>query len=336
MPTVRGRIAAFVLLSCALAAQGCSRSESSPAAAGDTTSTDTAPEAVPNPFSIVNRFTTTSLGHGLEHIIWLAIGPDGNLYVTDTSDQVAVISPQGEVLRRWGNRGSEQGEFKFDPHVPSDPFDIHAMVAVAPDGRVVVTDYGNERVQLFTSTGDFLGYIGSFGPDEGELLDAFQPVFDAAGNLYITDDKLGMISKFSSDGQFVWRVGGSSGEIDPKTLSCGAHPGGVDVHERLVVQNGCNWILYLDTSDGHMVDEFESRTCDVGVDGLGDIYANRDSNGCSDGLTKVYDRTHRLIGEWSGPDNPIAQVPQFGPNGEIFAVSNDGSIVELSVSLPGV
>ena len=333
MPTMKGRITAVVLVSWALAAQACSGNASSFPAA-ETFGTSSAPP-VPNPFTVVSTFTPDSLGHGLQHIIWLAIGPDGNLYVTDTSDQVAVISPQGQVLKQWGKRGSAQGEFKFDPHESSDPFDIHAMIAVAPDGRVVVTDYGNERVQLFTSTGHFLGYIGSFGPEDGQLLDAFEPVFDGDGNLYIVDDKLGMISKFSRDGRFLWRVGGTDGEVDPKTLSCGAHLGGVDPHGRLVVQNGCNWVLYLDTSDGRMLDEFESRTCDVGFDAYGNTYANRDSDGCEDGLTKVYDRSHRLIGEWSGPDNRIAQVPQFGPNGEIFAVATDGSIVQLSVSLPG-
>jgi hypothetical protein len=333
MPTMKHRIAAAVFLSSVLAAQGCSGT-TSPSPAGRAITTPTT-QGVPNPFTIVNRFTPDSLGHGLEHFIWLAIGPDDNLYVTDTSDQVAVISPHGDVLREWGTRGIGQGEFKFDPHDPSDPFDIHAMIAVAPDGRVVVTDYGNERVPLFTSTGGFIGYIGSFGPQEGQLLDAFQPVFDAAGNLYIADDKLGMISKFSPDGTFDWRVGGSNGEIDPKTLSCDPHPGGVDPHDRLIVQNGCNWILYVDTGDGRIVDEFESRTCDVSVDALGDVYANRDSDGCTDGLTKVYDRTHRLIGEWADPDNAIGQTPQFGPNGEIFAVGNDGSILQLSISLPG-
>lgn len=55
---------------------------------------------LPNPFTVTRRFSAASLG--LKQLLSLAIGPDGNFYVTDTTPSVAVISPRGKVLRRWG------------------------------------------------------------------------------------------------------------------------------------------------------------------------------------------------------------------------------------------
>jgi hypothetical protein len=60
------------------------------------------------------------------------------------------------------------------------------------------------------------------------------------------------------------------------------------------------------------------------------------ATGCDSGLTQVFDRTHRLVGEWSGPDNTLFSRISVGPDGEAFAITGgpDGSIVRLHVSLP--
>src|SRR6516225_2367181 len=83
-------------------------------AAAHSTSSATSAAQVPNPFRIVARLSPASLG--LRQPLDVAVGPDGNVYVTDASDRVAVVSPSGKVLRRWGKRGSGPGEFSFaDP-----------------------------------------------------------------------------------------------------------------------------------------------------------------------------------------------------------------------------
>jgi hypothetical protein len=59
---------------------------------------------------------------------------------------------------KWGSYGTGNGQF-INP----------ASVAVAPNGNVYVVDFGNDRVQYFTSTGSFLGKWGKWGEGNGEF-----------------------------------------------------------------------------------------------------------------------------------------------------------------------
>jgi len=49
----------------------------------------------------------------------------------------------------------------------------------------------------------------------------------------------------------------------------------------------------------------------------------------------VYDRAHRLIAKWPGTMSSLFVSPVFGPNGEVFALAVDGSILKLHITLPG-
>ncbi|WP_062351821.1 peptidyl-alpha-hydroxyglycine alpha-amidating lyase family protein [Herbidospora yilanensis] len=77
----------------------------------------------------------------------LAVGPDGDLYVSDGYGNCRVhrFSPDGELRHSWGAAGTGPGEF----HLP------HGL-DVTPDGRVLVADRENDRVQVFDADGRFL------------------------------------------------------------------------------------------------------------------------------------------------------------------------------------
>jgi DNA-binding beta-propeller fold protein YncE len=76
-----------------------------------------------------------------------AFAPDGSLYISDGYGNTRVhhFSPSLELLASWGEPGSGSGEFRL-PH----------SVCVLNDGRVVVADRENERLQVFTSGGEFI------------------------------------------------------------------------------------------------------------------------------------------------------------------------------------
>lgn len=77
----------------------------------------------------------------------IAFSPNGDLYVTDGYGNARVVqfTAEGRFVRAWGKKGKGPGEFDL-PHA----------IAVARDGRVLVGDRNNFRIQIFTPDGKFL------------------------------------------------------------------------------------------------------------------------------------------------------------------------------------
>jgi DNA-binding beta-propeller fold protein YncE len=295
-------------------------------------------------FAVTARYGARSLE--LNGTRGLAIAPDGNLYVTDLSQRVTVVSPDGRVLRRWGRRGRGPGEFHFVSTDPTDPRDIHAALAVGAHGTVYVSDSGNARVEEFTPTGHFLRQFGGPGADQGGFSGTFDLAVDRAGDVYVLDDgRPGVVTKFSPAGKVVWQVGGAASSN--RDLTGHLHLASVDPHGRLVmVDDDLGRVVYLDRN-GHEVDAFTSRGrgfppsqggCDVTVDVVGNTYVT----GCGGGAqcpapvcagTVVFDRAHRLIAEWASRRLPLRRSPRFGPRGEAFTLATDGSLIRLRVTV---
>ena len=79
----------------------------------------------------------------------IALAPNGDLFVSDgyANSRVHKFSPDGRLLHSWGRPGKRgPGEF----HIPHG-------IWVHWDGRVMVCDRENNRIQLFTGDGEYLG-----------------------------------------------------------------------------------------------------------------------------------------------------------------------------------
>jgi DNA-binding beta-propeller fold protein YncE len=327
----RGAAWAAVIFSAVLVA-GCSSGQNSPATTGSSAESPSArPESAP--FTIVAQYSAKSLD--LLRPLHLAIGPDGNLYIPDAKQRINVISPQGKVLRRWGSPGRGAGQFHFVRHDTSpDVIGETARVAVA-DGHVYVADSGNARVQVFTAEGRFLHEYGRYGSGRSEWLFPTDVVVDRDGGLYVQDDKGEVLWRFSPSGTPEWQIRAS--ETTDDDLAGPLHLAGVDSHNRLVVVNdGKAKVVYVDRR-GHKVDAFgagdQDQACDGTIDSSGNVYVGT----CAEPLDsphalKIFDRTHQLIASWD--PSPMGFPPTFGPKGEIFALGEDGSVLQLVLNLP--
>jgi len=113
---------------------------------------------------------------GAEHEMFgqigaLAVTPDGDILIYDAqANQVRRFGPDGQFRGVLGGAGSGPGEYR---HV--------AGMAVLADGRIVVYDFGNRRLNLYTAAGESLAtwVVGTSGaemrplypqPDGGVLL----------------------------------------------------------------------------------------------------------------------------------------------------------------------
>jgi len=139
----------------------------------------------------------------------IAVGPHGNVYVTDTWNcRVQEFSPSGAFIRMWGQANLYQTNLK-----PDDFYGARG-IAVGPDGNVYVADTGHERVQVFTATGSFVRSIGKPGTMPGEFDEPSSVAIDASGGIFIADFWNSRVQVFTSTGTYrssfkvaVWQRG---------------------------------------------------------------------------------------------------------------------------------
>ena len=152
----------------------------------------------------------------------LALDREGNLLIADTYNHVIrKLDRNGKLSVFAGSVGGFGGD---GAAATQAQFCLPMAVAMAPDGRVFVSDAGNSRIRQITPDGTIKTiagfgpaadtYGGGFGGDGGpaekaKLFSATDLKFDAAGTLYISDSgnhrirviRNGIITTIAGNGQ---------------------------------------------------------------------------------------------------------------------------------------
>lgn len=139
----------------------------------------------------------------------VALAPNGEIYVSDGYGNARVhrFSADGKLIQSWGEPGLGPGQF----HLPHG-------IRVAADGRVLVADRENDRIQFFSPSGEYL--------NEWTQVQRPTDIFiDKAGLIYVSELawrvgqtsfrlgearelKPGRVSVFDAEGNLVTRWGG--------------------------------------------------------------------------------------------------------------------------------
>jgi sugar lactone lactonase YvrE len=128
------------------------------------------------------------------------------LYVVDTmAMRVVMMTLEGRVVGRFGQRGTGPGEFNYPTYV-----------AVAPDGSLWVTDSLNFRVQHFDPEGKFLSAFGSPGSGPGDFDKAKGIAVDQQGRVYVVEGRNDRVQVYDAEGRLLFvfgSTGAGSGEF---------------------------------------------------------------------------------------------------------------------------
>lgn len=146
----------------------------------------------------------------------IALGPDGNLYVTDTHNhKLKKVTLDGVVTTIAGSTGGYQ-----DGTGAEAQFRYLTGVAFNPDGDMIVSDKDNNKLRKVTTDGVVTTFAGGdSGYKDGTGTDAqfaspFNVAFDANGDLYVADASNHKIRKVTSEGVVTTVAGNSQGFAD--------------------------------------------------------------------------------------------------------------------------
>ncbi len=128
----------------------------------------------------------------------IAFGLNGDIYTVDLGyRRIQQLNAEGDFIRNWGTRGSEEGNFNAP-----------RSIAVSPAGYIYVADGGNYRIQQFSADGKFVRSWGSMGTGNGQFNTAFGVDVAANGDVYVVDAFNHRIQQFNAEGGFIRSWGG--------------------------------------------------------------------------------------------------------------------------------
>ena len=99
---------------------------------------------------------------------------------------------QAKLVKSWGQQGNAPGRLNY-------PYDIlldDAALAGQSGGYVYLCEYGNHRVQKFTTNGELVGSFGKNGRRDGELDQPWGIARDSKGRMYVLDTYNHRVQRF--------------------------------------------------------------------------------------------------------------------------------------------
>ena len=124
------------------------------------------------------------------------VATDGsdNIYV-NSCHKLQKFTSSGELIKCTGEKGKKKGEFD-DPR----GLTIHK-------NEVYVCDSNNHRIQIFDLNLNFVQSIGSYGKERGEFITPRDVKFDAAGNMYVSEQDNSRVQVMDKQGQSIQTFG---------------------------------------------------------------------------------------------------------------------------------
>ena len=133
-----------------------------------------------------------------------ALMANGELIVLDSGNKVIIFD---------GN-SQEQITFSLNNIIPAAPAIVPRAIALAPQGRMVVADPANSRIQVFNLAGELQYQFGAPGTLPGQFKTLSSIDVDTFGFVYATDQENKRLQIFSPNGIFMKAIPLSGAPVD--------------------------------------------------------------------------------------------------------------------------
>ncbi|XP_078684177.1 tripartite motif-containing protein 2-like [Branchiostoma floridae x Branchiostoma belcheri] len=124
----------------------------------------------------------------------IAVDGSGRIIVT-IRHQVFVLSPSGDVMLKFGDKGEGQQQLGS-----------FLRVTVNSSNQIIVSDRNNHNLKIFDSAGRHLFTRGSYGWGPDQLDGPSYVITDSEDNIIVAEFGIGRVSLFSRDGAFIRHV----------------------------------------------------------------------------------------------------------------------------------
>jgi tripartite motif-containing protein 71 len=126
---------------------------------------------------------------------FVAVDKEGNVWTTEARPgRIQKFSPDGKPLFAFGTNSTDPGGFGGRPKNLPGPI----AILVDPQDRLWISSTNN-RVQLFSAAGKYLGGFESLTPgtEPGQFHTPHGVVLDSKGNLFVVDTQNHRVQKFA-------------------------------------------------------------------------------------------------------------------------------------------
>ncbi|KPP61003.1 tripartite motif-containing protein 2-like [Scleropages formosus] len=258
----------------------------------------------------------------------VAASSDGNILIADSNNQcvqpkginsnrtiavrmcprvhVQIFSNDGQFINRFGVRGRSPGQLQRP-----------TGVAVHPNGDIIIADYDNKWVSIFSNDGKFKSKIGA-----GKLMGPKGVSVDKNGNLIVVDNKACSVLIFQLSGKLLTRFG-SRGNGDKQFA--GPHFAAVNNDNEIIITDFHNHSVKVFNSEGEFLLKFGSNG-----EGNGQFNAPTGVAVDASGNIIVADWGNSRIQVFDGSGSFLSYIntsvePLYGPQG--LALTSDGHVV---------
>ena len=136
----------------------------------------------------------------------------------------------------FGKKGSVEGMFQCP-----------RGVAVSNGDEIAVADYGNHRVQILNSNGNFIRSFGHQGSKQGEFNYPCGIAFDKNGHIFVAEHYNHRIQVFDGEGRYISMFGGKGSRDNQLCYPWGLS---LDAYGNVIVADSGNRLIKFFSPDG--------------------------------------------------------------------------------------